>query len=367
MDKTPADDFATEGGGGTLEGSAVEGFAVETHDGLIFTVKGLVHPPQRRIAYLRYAPDPRGDRERDGRRYRKLRGFAEQLEALEGHGEVLERQGEAYLAFDPVAGAVLQGVPVEAAARVFDPRRRLRELAARGPADALEEAALTLAELLREASAVPGAALGVTGSLLVGLQTPASDVDLVVYGSEPCRAVHAALGALLDDASSPVSRPAGDDLSAIHAAHRRETPLGAEDFARLQEAKVNEGLFSGRAFFVRFVKAPGEVTERYGDFRYEALGSATVEARVAGAAEAMFTPCRYLVESATVFEAVSVLEPAAGFEAATGLERAIVRPAGADVEPGTARPRRPTPRPSRCARSSPSADASPTRHARGSA
>ncbi|MEE4275363.1 MAG: nucleotidyltransferase domain-containing protein [Thermoleophilia bacterium] len=340
MDKTPADDLAAQGGARALQGSAVEGFAVETHDGLIFTVKGLVHPPDRRIAYLRYAPDPRGDRERDGRRYRKLHGFAEQLEALEGHGGVLEvhggvleRQGEAYLVFDPVAGAVLQGVPVEAAARVFDPRRRLREVAARGPADALEEAALALAQLLRETAAVPGAALGVTGSLLVGLQTPDSDVDLVVYGSESCRAVHAALGALLDDTSSPLRRPAGEDLAAIHAAHRRETPLGAEDFARLQKAKVNEGLFSGRAFFVRFVKAPGEVTERYGDFRYEPLGPATVEARVAGAAEAVFTPCRYLVEAATVLETATAGPAEAEVEAATGLEPAIARPAGADAAP----------------------------------
>ncbi len=304
--------------GFAVEGCAVEGFAVETRDGLVFTVKGLVHPPERRIAYLRYAPAARGERERDGRRYRKLRGFAEQLEALEG-------QEDAYLTFDPVAGAVLQGVPAEAAARVFDPRRRLRGLATHGPADALEEAALALARLLRDASGVAEGSLGVTGSLLVGLQTPASDVDLVVYGSDPCRAVHAALGALLDDASSPLRRPAGEDLAAIHAAHRRETPLGAADFARLQAAKVNEGLFSGRAFFVRFVKAPEEVAERYGDISYEPLGPATIEARVADAAEAIFTPCRYLVEAA------SVLEPP------TVLEAASAGPAGVDVEPAPLR------------------------------
>jgi hypothetical protein len=320
MDKTSADDVAAVAGA-----PAVEGFAVETRDGLIFTVKGLVHPPERRIAYLRYAPDPRGDRERGGRRYRKLHGFAEQLGALEG-------RGAAYLTCDPVAGTVLQGVPVEAAARVFDPRRRLRELASQGPADGLEEAALALAELLREASGVPRDSLGLTGSLLVGLPTPISDVDLVVYGSEPCRAVHGALGALLDDTSSPLRRPAGEDLAVIHAVHRRETPLGAADFSRLQAAKVNEGLFSGHAFFVRFVKAPEEVAERYGDFTYGPLGSATIEARVAGAAEAIFTPCRYLVDTATVLEA-SGPAPAGVRRPAVAREPAIV--AEVDVEAGT--------------------------------
>ena len=46
----------------TLE--AVEGFAVETLEGLIFTVKGMVHPPHRLIAYLRFMPDAEGDRKR---------------------------------------------------------------------------------------------------------------------------------------------------------------------------------------------------------------------------------------------------------------------------------------------------------------
>jgi predicted nucleotidyltransferase len=118
----------------------------------------------------------------------------------------------------------------------------------------------------------------------------------------------------------------------IHAAHRRETPLGAADFSRLQAAKVNEGLFSGHAFFVRFVKAPEEVAERYGDFTYGPLGSATIEARVAGAAEAIFTPCRYLVDTATVLEA-SGPAPAGVRRPAVAREPAIV--AEVDVEAGT--------------------------------
>lgn len=289
--------------------TAIEGFAVETHDGLVFTVKGLVHPPDRRIAYVRYVPDPGGDRVRGGRRYRKLRTFAEQLAAL-------ERVRDVYLRRDACAGAVLQSVPAEAAARVHDPRRRLADLAAAGPSGALEEAALRLSLLLAETAAVPASALGVTGSLLVGLQTPASDLDLVVYGGEACRAVRAALGGLLDAASGPVRRPGEAGLAAIHAEHRRETPLAAADFARLQAAKANEGRFEGREFFVRFVRRADEAGERYGDVTYEPVGAATVEARVRDAGEAIFTPCRYGVEGARLVE---------GARAGAGAQEAAVR------------------------------------------
>jgi predicted nucleotidyltransferase len=277
---------------------AVEGFAVEASDGLVFTVKGLVHPPDRLVAYLRYVPDPSGERERGDRRYRRVYRFADQLEALEALGE----RGRSYLVRDPMAGVVLQSVPRDEVRRVYDPCLRLRELAGEGPADAVEEGALGLAELLRDAAGVPRPALGLTGSLLLGLHTPASDIDLVVYGAEACRAVHGALGTLLDEPSSAVRRPESGELAAIHAAHGEETPLSAQQFARLQAAKVNEGRYAARSFFVRFVKRPGEVAERYGDPRYEPLGAALVEARVADAADALFTPCRYVLEDAAVVQ-----------------------------------------------------------------
>jgi len=39
---------------------AREGDFLETLEGLIFDVKGLLHPDARVIAYLRYLPDPHG-------------------------------------------------------------------------------------------------------------------------------------------------------------------------------------------------------------------------------------------------------------------------------------------------------------------
>ena len=36
--------------------SPIEGHFLVTEDGLIFEVKGVIHPEERIIAYLRYAP-----------------------------------------------------------------------------------------------------------------------------------------------------------------------------------------------------------------------------------------------------------------------------------------------------------------------
>ena len=145
------------------------------------------------------------------------------------------------------------------------------------------------------------AALGLTGSLLFDLHTADSDIDLVVYGDGECRKVHAALTRLLDDPSSALRRPRGKELAAIHAVHREDTPLSAADFARLQAGKVNEGRFAGRPYFVRFVKLPEEVPERYGDPRFAPAGRALVEARVVDDRDALFTPCRYAAPTSALF------------------------------------------------------------------
>lgn len=280
---------------------AIEGAAVETRAGLIFTVKGVVHPPHRVVAYLRYVPDPQGDRVRGGQRYRRVYSVVDQQDALRARG--LD-----YRTDDPALGVPVDAVPWQDVVRVYDPRERLERLRTAGPEDALTADALTLAEMMREAAGVPGVALGLTGSLLFELHAPSSDIDLVVYGESHCRKVHAALRRLLDDPSSGVARPRGEDLLAIHAVHRADTPLSAADFARLQAGKVNEGRFAGRPYFVRFVKLPEETPERYGDPRFVATAPAQLEARVVDHRDALFTPCRYAVDEVRSVGGVSAAD-----------------------------------------------------------
>jgi predicted nucleotidyltransferase len=292
-----------------------EGFAVETGDGLVFTVKGAVHPPGRVVAYLRYVPDPGGERRRRGRRFRRVYRFEDQVAELRS-------RGLPYLVDDPVFGVRLQAVPAADVARVHDPCAHLAGLRGEGPRDRLEAAALALCDLLGAAASVPAEALGVTGSLLAGLHGPTSDLDLVVYGAAECRAVREAVEGLLDAPGSPLRRPGARELAALHEAHRPDTPLSRADFERLQARKVNEGTFvapaaaageattSAVTYFLRFVKRRDEVRERYGDPRYEPLGQATLRARVEDDADARFTPCRYGVTGVTAAAGLASAEAA---------------------------------------------------------
>lgn len=280
----------------------IEGFAVETMDDLIFSVKGLLHPLGRVIAYLRYLPDPEGERTRDGVRYMRVYHFNEQEAILGARYPV-------YLADDPVSGLRLQSVPRCRIRTVHDPRSYLTSLCDRGPDGPLEEDALVLAALLREIAAVSRAGLGVSGSLMVGLQQPSSDLDLIIYGEEIGRTVYRALQDAVRHTSGPLRRPARQELMLLHAEHRPDTPLPFEEFARLQDRKVNELRFRGRETFIRFVKLIDEIDECYGDQRFEQLGTSVVRARVVDNRDAIFTPCRYGIEGVTFLDGGPAPDP----------------------------------------------------------
>src|SRR3972149_5797240 len=155
--------------------SIIESHYLETHEGLFFAVKGLVHPPDRFLTCLRYAPDPKGDRQKEGCGYRRLYHFAEQE-------QFLQAKYPRYLAFDPTCQVTLQSVPRACVRRVYDPRRCLQDLL-RSERDRVQEDALAFAGVLQQEASIPWNGLGISGSLLIGLHTPRSDLDVTVYGA----------------------------------------------------------------------------------------------------------------------------------------------------------------------------------------
>ena len=61
----------------------IEGDYIETKkDNLIFDVKGLLHPKDCKICFLRFYPTPQGDRVRYGKNYRKIYDLKQRYQFL---------------------------------------------------------------------------------------------------------------------------------------------------------------------------------------------------------------------------------------------------------------------------------------------
>jgi predicted nucleotidyltransferase len=184
-------------------------------------------------------------------------------------------------------------VPRKRVARYYVPEERLQEILC-GPRDSLEEQVSGLALDLAAGAGVDPAALGITGSVLIMLHSPAfSDIDLTVYGLDNAWNAREALR----DGKAPRVRPLDQDFVARWARGiAGRFPLTVDEARYFASRRWNYGTFDGRYFSIHAIRSNDEISERYGDHIYRSQGVAQVRATVADATEALFMPAIYRVE-----------------------------------------------------------------------
>jgi predicted nucleotidyltransferase len=274
---------------------AREGDFIETCGNSFSDVKGLVHPPGRIVAFIRYFPDEKGGREKDGTTYGKVYSFSERY-------ELLKRKFPKYFVYDRVFDETLCEVPEHEIKKRYDPIKKLSQLRTSKSLDLLEEEALHLIEKLKERSNIPWNAFGISGSILVGLHKAGSDLDLIVYGSDNCRRVHSELRELLKESGSLFKPYGADELESLFGFRSKDTIISLKDFVRTESKKAFQGKFARTDYFVRFVKDWSEIHEKYGDVRYKNDGYAKIKATVEDDSESIFTPCKYRLQGATILD-----------------------------------------------------------------
>lgn len=262
----------------------MEGDFIESVEGFIFDVKGLIHPPDRVVAYVRYVPCGLGDRVKDGTRYRKIYDLSERY-------NFLRKTGPGYIVYDPVFGDEMIEVPRNKIRRHYEPRRMVRRLLRKAETP-LEEKTAEMISRISDETSVSVESFGVSGSLLVGLPGQRSDIDIVVYGSASCNEVRNRMKDLLsrDDDFKPYGE---DKIRELYEQRQGESGISYGDYEKCELRKDFQGLFKGTDFFVRYVKEASETVEEYGSTVYSRLGYGRLTAVVSDDREAIFTPCTY--------------------------------------------------------------------------
>jgi hypothetical protein len=274
---------------------AREGDLLETRDGAIFDVKGLAHPDDRIVAFIRFFLEEKGDRKKSELTYRKVYSFSERY-------SLLREKFPTYLVYDPVFDETLCEVPINKVKKHFDPVKKLQQLRNSKTLDELENEALQLTELVKQNSNIPWSTIGISGSILAGLHKIGSDIDPIVYGSANCRRVHSSLQEMFKDPHSPLKPYSQHELRSLFDFRSKDTAMDFEDFVRTESRKAFQGKFTKTDYFIRFVKNWNEIEEKYGDIQYKNSGYAKIKATVVDDSESIFTPCKYAVKGADVVE-----------------------------------------------------------------
>ena len=279
---------------------AREGDLIEDMNQVIFDVKGLIHPADRIVAFPRFIPDFSGNRERKNILYKKVYALSERF-------RFIEQNLPEYLIQDHVFGERLCEIPVNNVKRHYRPVKKLGKLRQNSKdLEPLEARALQFTEMLKDCAGISWRAIGISGSILVGLHTESSDIDPIVYGSKDCWKVHSALTELLKKENMPIRAYDREGLEVLFDFRSKDTSVDIKDFVRTESRKVMQGKFMGIDFFVRFVKDWSEIDEKYGDVQYRNVGYARIKATVVEDSESIFTPCKYDIEDVTTIEGTEI-------------------------------------------------------------
>jgi predicted nucleotidyltransferase len=273
----------------------IEGFFIKSKDDLIFDVKGLTHPKDRTIAFVRYIPY-KPDYKRKNRRdsYHKIYSLSERY-------QFLSQNFPKYLFNDPQGRGILQAVHSDDLYHIYNPIYGLQELLNKEKTNQIpiENQTVELVNQILNHTDLQSDVIGLTGSLLVKLHKKDSDIDLVVFGKSTGRELYNSMPEIFDS-SSRIKRYSKKELRKLWKNRGQSKQIDFNTFFYLEKGKNLQGTIDGRDFYIRLVQLPNEFNEPYKATKIKSLGSIEITATIKDDSNAIFTPCLYQLEDVDI-------------------------------------------------------------------
>lgn len=250
-----------------------------THEDWIFAVADYCHESGVR-SILRYVPDPRGKRGMH-KKYRKM-DFDEAFEFMKTARP--EWVGDVHV------------VPWDCVKRVLAPDRKL-------PYVAKENSKVKA--IVGTLKSIPPDKMGVTGSLLAGMENESSDIDFIVYGSSWFRARDIIQHAKKE--KNPIEELSGEMWRDIYKKRKPELPF--DEFLLHEMRKDNRGMVGETYFDLLYVRDWEEIAPC---LRGYDVGIETIEATVTNVDFAFDSPAIYKVDHPDISYVLSYTHTYAG-------------------------------------------------------
>ncbi|MDO9424979.1 MAG: hypothetical protein Q7T40_12425 [Methylobacter sp.] len=253
---------------------------IETAEGLIFAVVESGLEDGKALCFLRYVREPYG-----WKKYRTVEA-----------NDFLEQNHPDYLHYSPVLDAHLHAVATERIVKHHQPKHRLQQIIQSNRHDAVERDLFRLCELFGQ-HGLDLAKTGITGSILVGVQNQASDMDLVCYGREVFHQFRAITRKLIGLAKLQEL----NEQDWRESYERRSCELSFDDYVWHERRKGNKAVINGRKFDLNFIddSASSEAIS------YQKCGAVSLQCRVIDDIYAFDYPAEFKIDHQHISAIVS--------------------------------------------------------------
>ncbi|MFP4655101.1 MAG: nucleotidyltransferase domain-containing protein [Methanohalobium sp.] len=254
-----------------------------TKDDWIFAVVDYFHPHGIR-SILRYVPDENGDRELNGVCYKKY-DFNDAFELMRKNR--------------PTWVEDVHVVPENQVKQVLYPNERILELS---------KTNRNVAAIVKtlDGAGIPRDKMGVTGSLLPGLQKDESDIDFIVYGRKWFDARDVISGA--KSGSGSIEDISDEMWEKIY--NKRVPDISFDEFRLHEERKGNRGMVYGIYFDLLFVRDWNQIKQSIQ--RGVDTGRMKIQATVTNSEFAFDNPAVYDIDHETIDHVLSYTHTYAG-------------------------------------------------------
>jgi len=272
----------------------IEGDYIENKDNLFFDVKGLFHPQDRKICFIRFYTHPDGDRIKDDKKFKKIYDLNERY-------SFLKKFYPQYVFFSKNLDIEVQGVQNEDIKRIYSPLEYYKNLHHKPKLSNIEESSLKLCKLLISEGYIPKSSIGITGSSMVGLSNESSDIDLIVYGTKTCLEFQDKLRKILSE-GDPCRKYNLKEFHSHYDWRVGGSNISFDDFMRSEQRKLHQGIFNGFEFFIRYIKSPDDWKGSFYDYKYKNCGRIKLKAEISDDTDSIFTPCTYKINVIKILE-----------------------------------------------------------------
>ncbi|MCK4780390.1 MAG: nucleotidyltransferase domain-containing protein, partial [Candidatus Lokiarchaeota archaeon] len=263
-------------------------------DNLFFDVKGLLHPNDRKICYLRFYPHPDGERVKDNTNFKKVYKLNERY-------ALLKEKYPDFLFFSKELDLEVQAVKNQDIKKIYTPRNFIKELLDKNKLSNSEKRSKDLCELFIATGNISNNSIGITGSTMVGLNTEDSDIDIIIYGTETSLEFQEKLVKIFKK-SNNCRKYNLNEYKSHYDWRVAGSNIPFEDFLKSEQRKQHQGKFKNLDFFIRYIKSPRDWKGNFYDYQYKNLGRIKLKAEITDSKDSIFTPCSYKINTKKILQ-----------------------------------------------------------------